>query len=108
MRFMKLLRAALLLAALFAANVAYAAPDPEASTRALPAGYTVERVGPVRWTYPSAAEDEARELRGTLDEAWYELSELLGARVAPELDIRIAIGPEDMRALEPHGRRLPS
>jgi hypothetical protein len=93
-----------LLGTLATSFVARAAPPPER----MPAGYTVERIGSVRWTYPTSAEPEARELAGEVESTWTELGERFGVRVSPELDMRIALNPEQMQELAPPGRRLPS
>lgn len=93
-----------LIAGLAASGPAAAAPPPEQ----MPAGYTVERIGAVRWTYPTSAEPEAKDLARDVDSTWSELAERFGVRVSPELDLRIALNPEEMQALAPPGRRLPS
>ncbi len=106
---MLLLRIAALIAALlmvssFAPSRVRAAPPP---TR-MPAGYTMERIGAVHWTYPTTAEPEAKALAGDVDAAWNALADRFGVRVSPNLDLRIAINPEQMQALAPPGHRLPS
>jgi hypothetical protein len=83
---------------------AYAAPPPER----MPPGFTVQRIGAVRWTYPTSAEPEAKELAREVDSTWSELADRFGVRVAPDLDLRIALNPEQMQELAPPGRRLPS
>ena len=65
----------------------------------LPAGYVAQADGPVRWTYPTAADDEVRELRNTQAETWRRIAGELGTVVDPALDIRVARNPEEMRAL---------
>lgn len=65
----------------------------------LPAGYLAQADGPVRWTYPVAADDEVRALRNTQAETWRRIIGELGAVVDPALDIRVARNPEEMRAL---------
>jgi hypothetical protein len=79
----------------------------EGETAALPAGYVSEQLGPVRWTYPSVALDEARELQAHERHAFARVANELGASVAPELDIRIARNPTEMQALAPQGAPLP-
>jgi hypothetical protein len=65
----------------------------------LPAGYVGQADGPVRWTYPVAADDEVRALRNTQAETWRRVVGELGTVVDPALDIRVARNPEEMRAL---------
>jgi hypothetical protein len=69
------------------------------ATEELPAGYVTQRDNAVRWTYPSAAEDEVRSLRAIQAQTWRRIAAELGAAVSPELDIRVARNPEQMRAL---------
>lgn len=69
------------------------------SNEELPAGYVAQADGPVRWTYPTAADDEVRALRSTQAETWRRIIGELGAVVDPGLDIRVARNPEEMRAL---------
>jgi hypothetical protein len=93
-----------LLGALFAGGSAHAAPPPDQ----MPPGYTVERIGAIRWTYPTSAETEAKELAREVDSSWSTLADRFGVRTAPDLDLRIALNPEQMQALAPPGRKLPS
>jgi hypothetical protein len=65
----------------------------------LPAGYVAQADGPVRWTYPTAADDEVRALRNTQAETWRRIATELGTVLDPALDIRVARNPEEMRAL---------
>jgi hypothetical protein len=88
---------------LFVASTAQAAPPPEPI---LP-GYTVQRIGAVRWTYPTSAEPEVQALAHEVDATWSALAERFGVRVSPELDLRVALNPEEMQALAPPGRTLP-
>jgi len=83
---------------------AEAAPPPEQ----MPPGYTVQRIGAIRWTFPTSAEPEAKELAREVDSTWSDLADRFGVRVSPDLDLRIALNPEQMQALAPPGRRLPS
>jgi hypothetical protein len=69
-------------------------------------GYRSERDGAVRWTYPSAALSEIRELQSDAREIWARLGTELGVYLEPELDIRIAVNPEQMQRLAP-GRTVP-
>lgn len=93
-----------LLAALTASAPALAAPPPER----IPDGYTVQRIGAIRWMYPTSAEPEAKDLARDVDSTWGALAERFGVRVSPDLDLRIALNPEQMQALAPPGRKLPS
>jgi Peptidase MA superfamily len=67
----------------------------------LPPGYATEREGNVRWTYPLAAADEVTALRAYHRLAWRRVLNELGAPSGGELDIRVAINPEQMQALAP-------
>jgi hypothetical protein len=73
----------------------------------LPAGYVAQADGPVRWTYPVAADDEVRALRNTQAETWRRILGELGTVVDPGLDIRVARNPEEMRALVGGSTPLP-
>lgn len=96
--------ALLLLAALsLFATTALAAPPPD---KMLP-GYTVQRIGAVRWTYPTSAEPEVHALAREVDATWSMLAERFGVRVSPELDLRVALNPDEMQALAPPGHTLP-
>lgn len=83
---------------------AHAAPPPDK----MPPGYTVQRIGAIRWTYPTSAEPEAKDLAREVDATWTALAERFGVRVSPDLDLRLALNPEQMQALAPPGRLLPS
>jgi len=77
-------------------------PRPE--TQALPSrpeGYAREVRGPVEWIFPSTATSIARELQETRRGAWSRVTTDLGGRIDPELSIRIAKNPEEMRELAP-------
>jgi hypothetical protein len=100
----RVLALVVLVAGLAASVPAVAAPPPEQ----MPPGYTVQRIGAIRWTYPTSAEPEAKDLAREVDATWSELAERFGVRVAPDLDLRIALNPEEMQSLAPPGRRLPS
>lgn len=93
-----------LLSGLAITGRAAAAPPPAA----MPAGYTVQKIGAVQWTYPTSAEPEAKELAREVDATWSALAERFGVRVAPDLDLRLALNPEQMQQLAPEGRKLPS
>jgi hypothetical protein len=73
----------------------------------LPVGYAAQTDGPVRWTYPIAAEDEVRSLRGAQAQTWRRIVAELGAQVPATLDIRVAVAPDQMRALVPANTPLP-
>ena len=95
-----MVRSLLVLAfALFAwATPAIAAPD----------GYTVEQDDAVRWTYPTGQDNVRDRLRTTLEAAWPTLQVDLGTQIVPDLDIRIARNPSQMRALAPEGHGVPT
>jgi hypothetical protein len=67
----------------------------------LPVGYATQTDGSVRWTYPIAAEDEVRSLRASHAQTWHRIVAELGGSVPSNLDIRVAVSPEQMRALVP-------
>jgi hypothetical protein len=70
-------------------------------------GYHSEREGAVKWTYPSAALAEVRDLQSATREVWARLGTELGVYLEPELDIRIAVNPQQMQDLAPAGRTVP-
>jgi hypothetical protein len=82
-----------------AATAGTLAPVATQTYEELPAGYVAQADGPVRWTYPTAADDEVRALRSTQAESWRRITGELGAVVDPGLDIRVARNPEEMRML---------
>src|SRR5436190_1295341 len=68
--------------------------EPAASTSDdLPSGYATQTDGPVRWTYPLAADDEVRALRASQAQVWRRIVAELGVSISPELDIRVATNP---------------
>jgi len=73
----------------------------------LPVGYVAQTDNAVRWTYPSAAEDEVRSLRAVQPQTWRRIAGELGGSISPELDIRVARNPEQMRALVGSDTPLP-
>ena len=83
------------------------APESAEATEELPAGYVVQADGPVRWTYPTAADDEVRSLRSSQAMTWRRIASELGAVLDPALDIRVARNPEEMRALVGANTPLP-
>jgi hypothetical protein len=72
-----------------------------------PPGYTTERDGNVRWTYPLSAADEVGALRAYQRLAWRRVVAELGVPVADTLDIRVALNPEQMQRLAPPKSALP-
>jgi hypothetical protein len=72
-----------------------------------PPGYAIEREGSVRWTYPLAAAEEVASLRAYQRLAWRRVLTELGAPSAGELDIRVALNPEQMQTLAPPHSPLP-
>jgi hypothetical protein len=73
--------------------------DPAGSTDQPPAGYAVETDGAVRWTFPLAAANEVRTLRASHARTWRRVVAELGVSLPGNLDIRVAVAPEQMRAL---------
>lgn len=73
----------------------------------LPVGYVTQTDNAVRWTYPSAAEDEVRSLRAIHAQTWRRIVSELGTTVSADLDIRVARNPEQMRALVGPNTPLP-
>jgi hypothetical protein len=95
---------------LLAARPASAEFTPAANAQApedLPVGYATQTDGSVRWTYPIAAEDEVRSLRASHAQTWRRIVAELGGSVPSNLDIRVAVAPEQMRALVPPNTPLP-
>lgn len=91
------------------ADVLTAAGDSQAfPLPAPPTGFVEEQVGPVRWTYPTNAATDAQQLQEALPDLWRQVTSELGAQfVAPELTVRIARGPSDMKRLAPKGAPPP-
>jgi len=73
----------------------------------LPVGYVTKTDADVRWTYPVAAEDEVRTLRGLQAQRWRRIVAEFGmvesasksGRPSSKLDIRIARNPKEMQEL---------
>lgn len=74
--------------------------------QSLPPGYVMEAKGRVRWIYPESAQDTVAELQEQTPTHFATLSAALGQEIASDLDIRVAIDPNDMRKLV-DGRALP-
>jgi hypothetical protein len=74
----------------------------------MPSGHTLERSGGVRWLYAAAAQSEVARLQRVQRTAWARLGQTFGAQLGGELDVRLAVNPEQMQRLAPPGRRLPS
>lgn len=81
--------------------------DTAAPLGELPPGYAMEREGEVRWTYPLSATDEVNALRAYQRVAWRRVISELGVAVSDELDIRVAVNPEQMALLAPPKSALP-
>lgn len=93
-----------------ATGLVRAAPgEPHAEIAQLVRGgdYQTDSIGSVRWTYPTSARAEVRALQAYQGPAWRRVVGELGATVAPELDIRVALNPEQMQKLAPRGSTLP-
>lgn len=97
----------LALLVVLAALVSGAQADAPAGGGGLPADYTREQIGAVRYTFPLRARDEVRELQAYQPGAWQRIVRELGARIPAELDIRIARNPTEMQQLAPSGVPLP-
>lgn len=96
-----------LLALALSGSDARAEADGSSSTASVFVGYLGEQVGPIRWVFPQEADDLVDELQQIQQDAWKTLTEELGAEIAPQLEIRIAIDPEKMQKLAPQGAKLP-
>jgi hypothetical protein len=68
---------------------------------ALPGDHRVERRGPVLWSWPAQATDEARALQAVWDDAWPRIRDELGGELPEEATIRLARNPDELRALAP-------
>ncbi len=78
------------------------APDGRALTiPAIPAGFTVERRGGLSIAYPPALEPALRGALRHVEADVRSLSEQLGIRSLPPLEIRLVSDPDAMRALAP-------
>ncbi|MFT3922718.1 MAG: peptidase MA family metallohydrolase [Myxococcales bacterium] len=79
---------------------------------ALPKSFVEERVGHVRWAYHPSATEVVQKLERELPALYRRITRELGAEEeassGSEIVIRIARGPEDMRALTPHAAPPPS
>ncbi len=89
------------------ASVAHADEGTSPALLEPPPGYTMQREGNVRWTYPLSAADEVATLRAYQRGAWKRVTNELGAKVSDELDIRVALNPEQMQNLAPPKSTLP-
>src|SRR6476469_7483025 len=87
-----------------ALGVVHAAPPDSSATSG---DYQTDTLGSVRWTYPNSARAEVRALQAYQGTAWRRVVGELGASVAPELDIRVALNPEQMQKRAPKGSTLP-
>jgi hypothetical protein len=107
-RFGRVLRAALAAIALavMAPSAAGAGPAPLPSS--IPTGYTLEHDGGARWLYATAAQTEVSRLKRVQRSAWTRLGAAFGVKLSADLDLRLAVNPEQMQALAPRGSRLPS
>lgn len=104
LRMFAILLGLLAVAMLLAPSDIAAQPDEAPPLRS---GYRSERDGAVKWTYPSAALAEVRELQIDARAVWARLGTELGVYLEPELDIRVAVNPTQMQALAPPGRTVP-
>ncbi|MDB4973780.1 MAG: hypothetical protein JWN48_2121 [Myxococcaceae bacterium] len=74
----------------------------------LPGGFVHKRIGSVEWAYHESDAEIARELQVKLGASWRKVVTELGRDVSSEMTIRIARGPDDMRALAPVGSPPPA
>lgn len=87
--------------------LAQEAPADATSPAKVPPGFSMERDGHARWTYPSAAESEVAKLKQAERDAWSRLGGELGMTLPGNVDIRIGLDPAQMQALAPAGVPLP-
>jgi hypothetical protein len=73
----------------------------------IPSGHTLERDGAARWLFATAAQTEVSRLQRVQRSAWTRLGNELGVHLSADLDVRLAVNPEQMQALAPPGRTLP-
>lgn len=93
---------AMLVASVFASGSAHADLGKQ-----LPNGYVSTHIGKVQWTYPVSATSETRDLQAAEPAAFSRVVHELGVVVAADLDIRIAVNPQQMQSLAPDGLPLP-
>lgn len=98
---------AVVLLAFWATRAAAASDNPAPLPEHVPTGYSLETDAGMRWLYATAAESEVAVLKRVQRDAWTRLGRELGADLGTDLDLRIAINPEQMQALAPPGRKLP-
>ncbi len=73
----------------------------------LPADHRIERRGPVLWSYPARAADEAHALQAVWDDAWPRIADELGGDLPADAVIRLATDPDELRALAPEAAPPP-
>lgn len=66
-----------------------------------PAGYRRETRGDVRWVLPTRAESESAEIMREAPVSWDRIAGELGGDLDGRMEIRIALNPDDMKALAP-------
>ncbi len=74
---------------------------------ALPAGFVQERVGHVSWAYPPTSAEMVAKLQRHFVTSFAAITHELGVQVDSSMTIRVARGPEEMRALSPPGAPPP-
>lgn len=74
----------------------------------IPSGYIAETQGTTRWIFQESTRAKKQELSELQATAWKRILSGLGDGIDPKVEIRIAIGPEQMQALAPNKVRLPS
>ncbi len=72
-----------------------------------PEGYVTQVRGGTEWTFPASATSVVHDLQATHADAWQRISDDLGGPVDNRVVIRVALDPEEMRALAPIGHPPP-
>jgi len=74
----------------------------------VPPGYIAETHGTVKWIFQESTRPQMQELSELQSTAWKRIRSELGGRIDANIEIRIAINPEQMQALAPKKVQLPS
>jgi hypothetical protein len=98
---------ALVAIAMWSFGIVRVAAQPAPLPTAIPSGHTLEREDGVRWLYATAAQSEVARLQRVQRSAWTRLGNTFGVQLSSDLDVRLAVNPEQMQRLAPPGRRLP-
>lgn len=81
--------------------------DADLPLPALPEGFIEERIGRVTWAYPPSSADLVAKLQREFAGSFFAITDELGVQIDSRMVIRIARGPDDMRALAPQGAPPP-